>query len=66
MNMFEAYALALVQQEVLRRKFDTEANHRRVAEEMLAERAEERRFLLMYRVRHWVHRLVPRMARAFL
>ena len=66
MNMLEAYALAQLQQEVLRRKLDIEANQKQIAEAILMEQAQERRFHLMYRVRHWLHRLAPRMARAFL
>jgi hypothetical protein len=38
----------------------------REARALRAQEASDRHFHLMYQVRHWLHRLAPRMARAML
>lgn len=65
-TLFERFELAKVEQQVLRHTLETERKQKALARMILAERAEQRRFLLMYQVRHWLHRLAPRMARAML
>jgi len=64
MTTFERYELARVQQQMLAARLETEANQNLLARTLLQERAAERRFMLMYRVRRVLHRMAPSMARA--
>ncbi|HWI66445.1 MAG TPA: hypothetical protein VNT75_31840 [Symbiobacteriaceae bacterium] len=66
MTMFERFETARIQQQMLTRQLQTRHMQREMAQPILAERAAERWFRLTYTVRHWVHRMAPRMARAFL
>ncbi|HWI52088.1 MAG TPA: hypothetical protein VNT01_08095 [Symbiobacteriaceae bacterium] len=64
MSTFERYELAQLQQQMLTARLTTAANQNLLARTLLQERAAERRFLAMYRVRHWLHRMAPRIARS--
>lgn len=66
MTMFERFETARLQQQMLPAQLQARQTERQLAQPFLAERAAERWFRLTYTVRHWVHRMAPRMARAFL
>ena len=64
MTTFERYYLAQLQQQALLTILENQAKDRDLAQTVLQERAAERRFLRMYRLRHWLHRMAPRIARS--
>ena len=66
MMMYERYETARIQQQMLARQLQARHNQRQLARPFLAERATDRWFRLTYILRHWAHRMAPRMARAFL
>jgi hypothetical protein len=63
-NVSTDLQMAQLHQAQIRREFQQIAESRHAASE--APETAQRRFRLMYRIRHWVYRLAPRMARTFL
>lgn len=63
-NVSTDLQMAQLHQAQIRREFRQIAESRRTAGQ--APETAKRRFRLMYRIRHWVWRLAPRMARTFL
>jgi hypothetical protein len=65
-NESQAYMFAKLHQEMLQREFHLKARDREQLRTLMAERTAQRQFRLMYRVRHWLHRLAPGLARTML
>lgn len=65
-NVSQSLQMVQLHQQEMRKEFTRIAVARNVAQAQEAERKALRRFQIMYRVRHWMHRMAPRMARAML
>jgi hypothetical protein len=65
-NPSQGYMMAQLHQQELRKEFARRSRERDAVEVLTQAAKAERRFHLMYKVRHWLHRLAPRMARAML
>ena len=62
-NQPYGFEMAKLRQEMMLREYLTMQRERRQAREATAEQETLRKFRLMYRVRHWMHRIVPALAR---
>jgi len=65
-NDSQAYQMAQIHQKALLKEFSQPAELRDGLQARQEGAQAQRRFFRLYRLRHWLYRLAPRMARAFL
>ncbi|MDF2630093.1 MAG: hypothetical protein K0R39_3924 [Symbiobacteriaceae bacterium] len=65
-NLSQGYEMAKMRQEMLLAEFQSRREERLLAQNLLKERANERRFRIHYLMRHWLHRVSPALARVML
>lgn len=62
----EALTLAQLRQAQIRTEFLQTRKEAQLAQTLLADELETRRFRRLYTIRHWMHRVAPRLARAWM
>lgn len=65
-NLSHGYEMAQLRQEMLLKEFLSRREERLLAQPLLKERANERRFRQNYVLRHWFYRVAPGLARIML
>ncbi|HWI66444.1 MAG TPA: hypothetical protein VNT75_31835 [Symbiobacteriaceae bacterium] len=62
-NQSHAYEMVMYRHQQVVLQIQEDRRNRRLALEATAEQKALRKFRVMYRVRHWMHRVVPALAR---
>lgn len=65
-NLSQGYEMAKARQDMLLAEFQSRREERLLAQSLLKERANERRFRFHYVLRHVLHRAAPGLARIML